>query len=123
MVGGGTLSVVYTGTTMHCIFILYNLDVTKINYAPTEQHKHISWECNPREIRAQQCSGSAATGSDAWRCTLPTAKNAIITNGRQKDARASRVYTSIYFRTVTICFPQHLCNTFGLFVASCALLA
>jgi hypothetical protein len=62
-----------------------------------EQHKHVSWEFNPREIRAQQCSDSAAMGRDAWRCTLPAAKNAITTNGRHKKYARATVRSTVAY--------------------------
>lgn len=112
MGGTVTLSEAYTGTTMHCVFILYNPDVMKINYAPTESSTN-TFHGNLTQARAEPSSDSAAVGRDAWRCTLPAAKNAITTNGRQKKKKNARatVRSTVALQFVSI-------NTYALIWAS-----
>jgi len=53
----------YTAGTMHLILNLHKLDIMTINYVSIE-HKQISWEFNPREIKVLQCRGSGAKADD-----------------------------------------------------------
>jgi hypothetical protein len=117
--GGGriTLSEAYTGTTMHCVFILYNLDIMKIDYAPTESSTN-TFHGNLTHARSEPNSAVTVQqwGCDAWRCTLPAAKNAISTNGRQKNGRAT-VRSSVARISVLIQFVS--INIYALIWAIC----
>jgi hypothetical protein len=78
---------------MHCVFILHNPDVMKINYAPTESSTNT---IHGNIAHATFGPNNAVTVQrDAWRSMVLIAKGAIATDGRQKNLRV-------------ICFHQHL---------------
>jgi hypothetical protein len=75
---------------MHCVFILHNLDVMIINYAPTESSTN-TFHGNLTRARSEP---NSAVTVQQWGVTHGGArflrkKDAIITNGRQMNARAT----------------------------------
>jgi hypothetical protein len=114
---GVTLSEAHTGTTMHCVFILHNLDVMKINYAPTENSTN-TFHGNLTHARSE--SNNAVT-EQKWGVTHGGAgflqqRTPSPPNGRRKDAWAT-VSSLVAYISVLLQFVY--INTYALISAMC----